>query len=124
EEKFWYEMKKNKIEAERQYLIGEGKIKYCLDFAIFCQKGKMDVECNGDLWHSQRRLIFKDNQRNNYLASQGWSVLRFGSKEINQNLQFCLESIKETINNMGGMKSLKGARKFLENEAIEQLELL
>ena len=124
EEKFWYEMKKNKIEAERQYLIGEGKIKYCLDFAVFCQKGKIDVECNGDLWHSQRRLIFKDNQRNNYLASQGWKVLRFGSKEINKNLQICLELVKETANNMGGIKRQKSIRKFLENEAIEQLELL
>jgi len=124
EEKFWYEMKENKIEAERQYLIGEGKIKYCLDFAILCQKGKIDVECNSDLRHSQKNFILKDNQRNNYLASQGWSVLRFGSKEINKKLQICIEVIKENVSRMGGIKSQKSIRKFLEKEAIEQLELL
>jgi len=124
EEKLWYELKKKKIEAERQYLIGERKVRYYLDFAIFCQKGKIDVECNGDFWHSQKNLIFKDNQRNNYLAGSGWSVLRFGSKEINQKLQLCLGVIKETVNNLGGTRNQKSIRKFIENEAIEQLELL
>jgi len=76
EEKLWYELKKKKIEAERQYLIREeGKIRYYLDFAIFCQKGKIDVECNGDLWHSQKTQIFKNNQRNNYLTCQDLSGL-------------------------------------------------
>jgi very-short-patch-repair endonuclease len=124
EEKVWYELKRKKIEAERQYLIGEGKVRYYLDFAIFCQKGKIDVECNGDFWHSQKRQIFKDNQRDNFLTSQGWSVLRFGSKEINKSLQACLELIKKIVNGKGGIQNQKSIRKFLGNEAIEQLELL
>jgi len=39
-------------------------------------------------------------------------------------MQICLELIKEAVNNMGGIKSQKSIRKFLGNEATEQLELL
>ena len=107
EEKLWYELKKKKIEAERQYLTGEGKERYYLDFAIFCKNGKINVECNGDFWHSQKSQIYKDNQRDNYLTSKGWSVLRFGSREINKSLEICSGLINKMANRKGGIRSQK-----------------
>lgn len=118
EEKLLYELKKKKIEAERQYLTGEGKERYYLDFAIFCRKGKIDVECNGDFWHSQKSQIYKESQRDNYLICKGWSVLRFGSEEINKSLEICSGLIKKMANSKGGIQSQKGIRKFLENETV------
>ncbi len=103
EDKLWYKFKKEKIEAERQFFIGDKKTKYCLDFAIFCENGRLDVECNGDTWHARKELIPKDNARNNYLTSLGWSVLRFGSKEVNEDISYCVKTIKKTANRFGGI---------------------
>lgn len=101
EDKVWHEFKEEGIEAERQLFVGDKKINYCLDFAIFCKNGQLDVECDGDTYHTQRDFVVKDNLRNNYLTSQGWSVLRFGSKEINENISYCIETVRNTANRYG-----------------------
>lgn len=43
-----------------------------------------------------------DRERNNELTSSGWSVLRFTTNQINQDMSKCVKQIKKTI------KSLKG----------------
>ncbi|MFQ6093794.1 MAG: endonuclease domain-containing protein [bacterium] len=103
EEKFYDRLKKEKIEAERQFYIGEGKVNYCLDFALFCKKGKLDVECDGDTWHCRKEQIPDDNLRDNFLTSRGWSVLRFSSKQINANMPECINTVKRTISKCGGL---------------------
>lgn len=124
EDKLWDELKKDDIEAERQYYVSEEKGKYCLDFAIFCEKGNIDVECNGDKWHSQKENIAKDNERNNFLASKGWSVLRFSTREIDENMPGCLEKVKGTINRFGGVSKADGDVKRFDDDLDEsQLEL-
>ena len=50
---------------------------YALDFALFCKKGNLDVETDGDLWHADPQRIPEDNRRNNDLAVQGYKILRF-----------------------------------------------
>lgn len=103
EDKLWYEFKREEIETERQFFIGDKEVNYCLDFAVFCQNGKLDVECDGDTWHAQKERIPEDNLRNNYLTSKGWSVLRFGSKEINEDISYCIKTVKSTANKSGGI---------------------
>ena len=124
EDKVWEEFKNKGIEAERQYYVAEGKTNYCLDFAIFCKDGNIDTECDGDTWHSQSQAIVSDNERNNFLTSRGWSVLRFSSKDITENMTNCIGKVKYTLNNLGGLATIDG--KFLEirdEEEIVQLEL-
>ena len=41
---------------------------YALDFAFYCEKGKMDVETDGDSWHADPKRIPMDNRRDNDLA--------------------------------------------------------
>ena len=123
EEKIWYELKKKSIDAERQYLAGEGKEKYRLDFAIFCKKGNIDVECNGDFRQSRRSQIYKDNLREHLLSSQGWSILRFEKREISSNLSSCFELIEKIINSKGGVQNQNSIRKFFKNQELEQLIL-
>jgi len=108
EDKLWYEFKREQIEAERQYCVAEEKVRYYLDFAIFCDRGGIDVECDGDTWHSRPETIVKDNTRNNFLTSRGWSVLRFSSKEINSNMPDCLYKVEDTANILGGINMLSG----------------
>lgn len=102
EEKMHREMKKRKIEAERQvYVKVDGEF-YCLDFGIFCIKGNIDLECDGKKYHILPNALTSDRQRNNQLTSCGWSVLRFSGKEIAHDLGDCFKVIEKTIDNLGG----------------------
>jgi very-short-patch-repair endonuclease len=102
EEKMYLEMRKRKIETERQFYVNVGNQWYCLDFGIFCRKGNIDVECDGERYHTLPDALAKDRERNNQLTSYGWRVLRFSGQQINQNLQDCFSKIKRTIGILGG----------------------
>ena len=124
EDKLWYEFKKDGVDAERQYYVAEEKGKYRLDFAVFCEKGKIDVECNGDAWHIQPEAAVRDNARNNFLTSRGWSVLRFSSRDINRNTSDCLDKVKHTVNSLGGISVIDGeSRSFEKDESDEACQL-
>ena len=103
EERMHQEMKRRKIEAERQVYVRVGGQNYCLDFGIFCRKGNIDVECDGERYHTLPDALARDRQRNNQLASFGWRVLRFSGKEIYHVLQDCLGTVERTINNLDGL---------------------
>lgn len=102
EEKMYQEMKRRKIETERQVFVKAGGQNYCLDFGIFCHDGNIDVECDGEKYHILPEALTRDRKRNNQLTSFGWSVLRFLGKEINYNLRGCFKTIERTIKNLGG----------------------
>lgn len=104
EDKLWLELKKEKIEAERQFFVRDQKKYYCLDFAIFCHNGSINIECDGDLWHAHQEIIPRDNARNNFLTSKGWQVLRFSSQELNSNLPHTVATIKAAIDHYGGIR--------------------
>jgi len=103
EEKMYLELKRREIETERQFYVKvDGRI-YCLDFGIFCKKGNIDLECDGEKYHTLPEALARDRKRNNQLASFGWSVLRFSGKEIRQAIGDCFKIIEKTIGNLGGL---------------------
>lgn len=104
EDDIWDAFRATKIFAERQWREPVGKYYYQLDFAIFCNNGRIDVEADGDTWHAQRDRIDKDNKRNNDLEKRGWHVLRFNGKEIREEKAKYLLQVQETINTLGGLK--------------------
>ncbi|MGB9677941.1 MAG: endonuclease domain-containing protein [Candidatus Ratteibacteria bacterium] len=106
EEKMYLEMKKRNIFAERQFYVKVGRKKYCLDFGIFCKKGNIDVECDGERYHVLPDALTRDRQRNNELVSFGWSVLRFTGKEIRDSIRYCFDIINRTIENLGGISDV------------------
>lgn len=110
EDRLWENLKKNNIYADRQFYFNR---KYCLDFAIKCNEGSIDIECDGKKWHSGEEKIENDRDRNNRLTSKGWHILRFGTKDINENMDKCMDIIKETIRTLAGEKIEK-----TENEKI------
>jgi very-short-patch-repair endonuclease len=120
EDKLWEYFKRSGVNAERQFYVAEERSKYFLDFAIFCDEGKIDVECNGDTWHSQTETIASDNERNNFLTSRGWSVLRFSSKQINQNAADCLNEVKYTADRLGGITMPDGESRILEDDNSDE----
>jgi len=123
EDRLWKAFKENGIQGERQFRIDDKASSYFLDFAIFCQDRKLDVECDGDAWHSSKERIPLDNARDNSLTSQGWGVLRFASKQINNQLSSTTFCIKDAVNRYGGLKMQDGITRLFEMENQRQLEL-
>jgi very-short-patch-repair endonuclease len=126
EDELWYAFKHDGIMAERQFEIHEAKTGYILDFAIACDRGHLDVECDGDTYHLSPEAVRYDKRRNNWLSSRGWNVLRFDSKEINTEMPKCLVQVKLTINKLGGMKRPDTISRLFHAETTdypEQLEL-
>jgi very-short-patch-repair endonuclease len=104
EDKLWKALKVESIPAERQYFVSVGVERFALDFALFCKRLNLDVECDGDLYHTDKVRTKKDRTRNNLLASQGWQVLRFGQDWILKRTPETLYIIKKTINELGGIQ--------------------
>jgi len=109
EDRLWAVLKRAQISAERQYPIDIKQRTYFLDFAIFCDQGKIDVETDGDTWHIGKQSARADRQRDNDLASRGWKVMRFNTAEIHERpVDYCLSMVMETVNRLGGLDTTTG----------------
>jgi very-short-patch-repair endonuclease len=82
EDALWTELKRHRIRAERQEFIRIGEQDYALDFAIYCARGQIDVETDGDTWHANPERTAEDNLRDNALEASGWNVLQFTSRHV------------------------------------------
>ena len=127
EDLLWADLKKRKILAERQWPVFKDDLSYRLDFAFFCNQGKLDVETDGDTWHLEKERAALDNRRNNDIEAQGWHVLRFNTKQIQeQRAEYCLPRIQDTLTTLGGLiEDGLVPRKFIEKngESGQQLTL-
>lgn len=104
EDELWGEFKKLAIPAERQEQIKVKEKNYFLDFAIYCAKGNLNIETDGDTWHTNKEQVTQDNQRNNDLHTLGWHTLRFNTHQVREEMaNYCLPTIVEAINRLGGI---------------------
>jgi very-short-patch-repair endonuclease len=95
-------LKRADVPAERQYLVREEDAGYMLDFAMFCRDGNLNVECDGDRYHVTPDGAKRDRARDNDLASDGWHILRFNAREINDDAAKCLRTIRRMLERLGG----------------------
>ena len=65
---------------------------YCLDFALFVNNNKYDLEIDGDKAHSQK--IESDILRDIHLRIDGWKVRRYQASAINNDIKRVVEEIK------------------------------
>ena len=103
EEKLYNYLKRENIPTERQFFVRETKEPYALDFAVFCSHGRLNIECDGEKYHSNKIARKRDRERDNELTSLGWSILRFSGEKINKRPKDCLTQIKKTIRTLGGL---------------------
>lgn len=97
-------LKRNKIKAINEYSLMEDRhCRYRLDFAVFCGKGKIDVECDNEKWHRLPSQRIKDRRRDLYLRRHGWTVLRFEGKKIMNNPSYCIRVLNKAIGKLGGL---------------------
>jgi very-short-patch-repair endonuclease len=112
EDIMWARFMEYQINAERQFYFPIKNITYFLDFAIFCKIRNINVECDGDKFHTGKKDIQSDKSRSNMLESYGWSVLRFTTHDIIWNLNETLDIVNDTINNYGGIQDVSDLENF------------
>lgn len=79
--------------------------RYCLDFAIFCQKGKIAIECDNKKAHSSPSQKRRDRIKDTFLRRDGWTVIRLPEDKIISDLPGCLKRIKRKIQKFGGPRT-------------------
>ena len=76
--------------------------------AIFCDseyfhgkdwhKEKHRIKTNTDFWHKKiEQNMLRDRQVNAELLKNNWKILRFWGKEIQKNVDFCIEQIVNAL---------------------------
>ena len=94
EQKLWSRLRRNQLGRyfRRQVPIG----KYIVDF--MCWQKKFIVEIDG-AQHSTMHGLERDRQRDEYLGSQGYRVLRFNNSEISTNVDGVIDVIYGALQN-------------------------
>jgi very-short-patch-repair endonuclease len=127
EDAVWRELRRLCMPAERQYYVEHDGQWFSLDFAVFCREGKLNIETDGDVWHAEKSRIPEDNERNNALASKGWTVLRFNGLQVRERLnEYCVPQIVKTVNQLGGLSDEHGPPPTYlatKHEVVQQLRL-
>ncbi len=88
-------MRRRGLEPSPQYPVGS---KY-LDFALFADGVKLDVEVDGRAFHTDadgNRKI-SDRLRDKELLARGWKVRRFWVSELHYDMETCLDRIQSDL---------------------------
>jgi len=112
EDLLWAKFISKNISAERQYLITIDKKNFLLDFALLCKTRNIDIECDGDRFHTNFNAVQYDKRRSNLLEKEGWSVLRFTTEDLHLNFDNSMNVIYQTINKYGGMQEIGNTNLF------------
>lgn len=99
----FFEPTRDYLRIEPQREIG----KYRVDFAITARswwsddlmvESKVVVECDGHAFHEKTpEQAKRDKERDRFLASNGWTVLRFTGSEINFDPMSCAAGVAEFV---------------------------
>ncbi|SHH50757.1 very short patch repair endonuclease [Flavobacterium johnsoniae] len=102
--KLGYRYRKNnkKIFGKPDLTFANYKIAIFIDSEFFHGKDwetqQLRIKSNRDYWIPKiERNMKRDIEVNEYLLSKNWKVLRFWSKEIQKELESCIEKIREEI---------------------------
>jgi very-short-patch-repair endonuclease/RecA/RadA recombinase len=90
------ELAKNNIKVIPQYQVNvQNKVHYRLDFAMFINENKYDIEVDGDKAHAKKDDY--DILRDIHLRMDGWRVRRFQASDIQNNLDGVIEQINRIV---------------------------
>ena len=102
--KLGYRYRKNnkKIFGKPDLTFASYKIAIFIDSEFFHGKDwetqQLRIKSNRDYWIPKiERNMKRDIAVNEYLLSKNWKVLRFWSKEIQKELESCIEKIRQEI---------------------------
>ncbi|KKS38305.1 MAG: hypothetical protein A3G49_06205 [Candidatus Sungbacteria bacterium RIFCSPLOWO2_12_FULL_41_11] len=91
-----------RIKSVSQYNVKCGNKRFRLDFAVFCKKGAIAVECDNKKAHSGKARVKKDKIKNALLKQCGWTIMRFSESKIVSDLDGCILQVKKAVGKLGG----------------------
>lgn len=91
------------IKAVAQYYVLSSKKRYCLDFAVFCKKGAIAIECDNKKAHAGISQKKKDKAKNSFLKYRDWTVIRLQEQDIIFDLKACIARIQKAVHCLGGL---------------------
>ncbi len=100
-ERLWGELQRQGIEAEREYLVQEGRVAYLLDFAILCRRGNLGIECGSRLGGVS--VAESGSLRAYFLDSRGWEILHFTAAALEDDLVACVDVVMQHVEKHGGL---------------------
>ncbi len=86
----------------QHYVIKDHRKRYRLDFAIFCDKGHIAIECDNKKAHFSKIQKEKDKAKNDFLRRKGWHVIRFPERKIIFDLNGCIKKVQSVVKMLGG----------------------
>ena len=94
------------LRASRQQYVPDkaNKHKYFLDFAVFCRRGKIAIECDNRRAHAGAKQKRKDAAKDSFLHRDGWTVVRLDEKEIVYDPGRATERIRRAVRRLGGIR--------------------
>ncbi|MBK8421785.1 DUF559 domain-containing protein [Candidatus Villigracilis saccharophilus] len=106
ENRLWNALKYIGILAERQWKVVIQEKKYFLDFAIFCNNGKLAIETDGYTYHHDSKAkIDYDTWRRNDMELDDWRALHYTTKQVKDNWTPYLSQIEQKIAQLGGLEN-------------------
>jgi very-short-patch-repair endonuclease len=105
EDRLWTALKYIHVLAERQWKIIVQSHNYYLDFAVFCQNGKLAIETDGYTYHyDSRNQIDYDSWRRNEIDLDGWRSLYYTTQQVRDDWTPYLSQIQRAIDQLGGLQ--------------------
>ncbi len=103
EDRLWQALKYINILAERQWKIVVQSHNYYLDFAVFCNHGKLAIETDGYTYHfDSRNQIDYDTWRQNEIEVDDWRFLHYTTRQVKDDWTPYLAQIQKVVDQLGG----------------------
>ena len=90
-------LKQAGISAVPEFPVSIYGKRFRIDLTIFCEKGKIAVECDNLKAHAGKSQKARDKIKNSYLRRAGWRVIRLKERDIVENLDRCMRRIQKAI---------------------------
>jgi len=105
EDLLWNALKHVNIQAERQWKIVVQGHNYYLDFAVFCNRGRLAIETDGYTYHyDSRNQIDYDTWRQNEIELDEWRFLHYTTKQVRDDWTPYLAQIRKAVDQLGGLQ--------------------
>ncbi len=93
---------------------------YLLDFAL--PEILLDLEADGDFWHSDAESVQRDKERDMKLASLGWTIVRLRESALNSQADSVTEIIKNSIREAIARRKAMMTKKANSQEDTYEIE--
>ena len=96
-------LRRRKVRFAKQYHVKGKKKRVILDFAVFCKKGNIAIECDNLKAHSGVLARRKDRAKDAFLRRCGWRVIRLRERDVLADLDACIARVEKVIGEFGGV---------------------